>query len=287
MVYAADEGASVLNLSLGQEPDDPGSPVPVQAIQDTVSYARSRGCLVVAAAGNDEDQPAPVMYPAASPGVLAVAATAYGDAPYSLGNRGPAVDVAAPGVDIFSTTNNSGYTVLDGTSMATPHVSGLAVLLWSFDATLNADEVTHVITSTARDVCTFGWDERTGWGRVDAQAAVLQLAQPQVNLVAHPSSVFVGEETAAVTATVTYSQSRPVPDDLSILFTASIGRVSPEAGLTRAGQVTATFGSTSGFGEALIAASASSDFAASVVIEVVPHRFCLPLAWRHFSASPQ
>ncbi|MBS3784133.1 MAG: S8 family serine peptidase, partial [Anaerolineae bacterium] len=279
MVYAADNGASVLNLSLGQEPGDPQNPVPVQAVQATISYVQAGGCLVLAAAGNNDSQPAPVMYPAASPGVVAVAATTQSDGAWDRSNRGPEVDVAAPGVSIFSTTKNGGYTWLSGTSMATPHVSGLAALLWSLDPGLKADQVTHVITSTAHDVHTPGWDERTGWGRIDAQVAVFQLAQPEVALVAEPPSVLVGKETASITATVTYSQSQPAPDGLSVTFTSSLGRVNPQSDTTTDGGVTATFSSTSGFGEALVVASVLGNPAGSTTIEVVPYRIYCPVFW--------
>lgn len=164
IVYATDNGAHILNLSLGGE-----------EVSDTldlaIAYARDHGCLIVAAAGNNKDQPASVLFPAASQGVLAVAATMNGDTPWSYSNRGPEVDVAAPGVDIFSTSHH-GYGVMSGTSMAAPHVSGLAALVWSMEPDLTSDQVTYVITSTARDVYISGWDQRTGWGRIDAHAAI-------------------------------------------------------------------------------------------------------------------
>jgi len=165
IIYAADNGARILNLSFGGE-------APSQTIQDAVSYARSQGCLLVAATGNNQSQPTPVEYPAAFPGVLAVAATTAGDTLASFSNGGPQVDVAAPGVDIFSTSDHNQYAVMSGTSMAAPHVSGLAALVWSLQPALTADQVTHVITSTARDIYTPGWDPRAGWGRIDALAAI-------------------------------------------------------------------------------------------------------------------
>lgn len=180
IIYAADNGVRVLNLSLGGSPDDPN--LPLQAIEAAVSYARSRDCLIVAAVGNSEHQPAPVLYPAALPDVLAVAATTEDDTPWWYSNRGPAVDVSAPGVSIFSTTPNARYAEMSGTSMATPHVSGLAALLWAFQPSLTADEVMHIITSTARDIDPVGWDERTGWGRVDASAAIRSLRPYRVYL---------------------------------------------------------------------------------------------------------
>lgn len=166
VVYAADNGARILNLSLGGEE-------PSGTIELATAYARDRDCLVVAAVGNNIHQPTPVEYPAALPGVLAVAATTDSDAPWGYSNRGPEVDVAAPGVDIFSTSSYGRYAEMSGTSMATPHVSGLAALIWALQPTLTADQVAHVITTTAHDVYTSGWDPRTGWGRIDAYTAIL------------------------------------------------------------------------------------------------------------------
>ncbi len=189
IVYAADNGARILNLSLGGEEAS-------QTIEDAVSYARGQGCLIVAAAGNSKSQPAPVEYPAALPEVLAVAATTDSDATWSYSNRGPEVDVAAPGATddprngIFSTSSYNQYAIMSGTSMATPHVSGLAALVWSLQPTLTADQVAHVIISTAHDVYTPGWDQRTGWGRIDAQAAILKFKpyRAYLPIVRRPSS---------------------------------------------------------------------------------------------------
>jgi hypothetical protein len=209
------------------------------------------------------------MYPAASPGVVAVAATTYNDVPWAGSNRGPEVDVAAPGVDIFSTGSFGSYYVSNGTSMATPHVSGLAALLWSLEPGLSIDQVTQVITSTARDVHTSGWDERTGWGRIDAQAAVLHLAQPQVDLVVDRPAVALGYETATLTATVTYSQGQPVPDGLTVAFSTDLGHLHPQSATTVEGQATTHFSSTLQSGEALVAAGVGEGFDASVTIEVL------------------
>jgi subtilisin family serine protease len=274
IIYAADNGAHILNLSLGGEESS-------QTIEDAVSYARSQGCLLVAAAGNSESQPAPVLYPAALPEVLAVAATTDGDAPWSSSNRGPEVDLAAPGVNIFSTSAYSQYAQMSGTSMATPHVSGLAALLWSLQDALTADQVTHVVTSTAHDVYTPGWDQRTGWGRIDAQAAVLHIVQPQVDLASDRSSILVGDESAMLTATVTYSQSQPVPDGLTVTFLTNLGSVNPQAVTTYGGQVTATFTSTQS-GQAIITASVGPGFQDVLTLTVRPHYFYLPVVCRRW-----
>jgi subtilisin family serine protease len=162
ILYAADNGARILNLSFGDD-------LEYSAIHDAIVYARSQGCLLAAAAGNTAG---PVEYPAAQPGVLAVAATDNNDLPTSFSNRGPQIAVAAPGVNIYSASKNGSYFLASGTSASTPQVSGLAALIWNLHPEWSADQVTQVITSTAKDVWSPGRDNLTGWGRIDAQAAV-------------------------------------------------------------------------------------------------------------------
>lgn len=269
IIYAADNSARILNLSLGEKESS-------RTIEDAVLYARSQGCLIAAAAGNSGSQPASVLYPAALPGVMAVAATTHNDTPWVYSNRGPEVDVAAPGVDILSASSSGSYYLSSGTSMATPHVSGLAALVWSLQPELTADQVTHVITSTAEDVYTSGWDQRTGWGRIDGKAAILYLVQPQVDLLSDRSSILVGSERATLTATITYSQSQSVPDGLTVTFLASVGTVNPEAGTTYAGQVTTTFSSVQS-GQAIVTASVGLDFQDVLTLTVIPHHLYLPV----------
>lgn len=163
ITYAADNGARVINLSLGGTEDS-------QTLRAAVDYARDRGALVVAATGNTGGA---VLYPAAYDPVLAVAATDQADHVAYFSNRGPQVDIAAPGVDIYSTWPwVTGYFTKSGTSMATPHVSGLAALVWTIQPDASAAVVIRSITATACDVEANGWDETTGWGRIDAGAAV-------------------------------------------------------------------------------------------------------------------
>lgn len=177
LIYAADNGASIINLSLGGD-------LYTQTVADAVAYARSQGCLIVAAAGNHVG---PIQYPARLEGVMAVAATGIADEPYPSWSSGPQMDVAAPGYEqivggvtlgVYSTYLGGTYGLMYGTSMATPHVSGLAALLWAYDPALTEAEISEIITGTARDVYDPGWDERTGWGRIDAQAALARLALP-------------------------------------------------------------------------------------------------------------
>jgi serine protease len=162
IVYAADNGARVINMSFGDEKSS-------QTIEMAVDYARDQGCLMVAAAGNGGLS---VLYPAALEDVLAVAATNNQDLPWTFGNQGPEIGIAAPGVDVFSTNALGSYTTLSGTSMSAPHVSGVASLIWSLRPDYSAIDVTQVLTTTAVDVWSPGFDPLTGWGRVNASTAI-------------------------------------------------------------------------------------------------------------------
>jgi thermitase len=127
ITWAADNGAHILSLSLGA-----GSGA--QQLQDAVNYAWTRGCLVVAAAGNGGSSSP--QYPAYYTNCIAVAATDSSDRLASFSQYGSWVDIAAPGVGILSTIPNSRYASYDGTSMACPHVAGAAAVLWSHNPSL-------------------------------------------------------------------------------------------------------------------------------------------------------
>ncbi|MCL4561479.1 MAG: S8 family peptidase [Chloroflexi bacterium] len=156
--------ARVLNLSFsGPRSNDTLNAAVAQVVaQDNT--------LIVAAAGNFFIGGNPVQYPAAYPGVVAVAAVDSGNNHASFSNTGNYIDLAAPGVGIFS-TYNSGYYTMSGTSQATPHVSGVAALIWSLWPQYTAAQVTSVLESTARDLGSPGWDSTFGWGLVNAAAA--------------------------------------------------------------------------------------------------------------------
>lgn len=178
IVWAVDEGADVINLSLGAGGG-------ARALRSAVEYARDSGVLVVAASGNDGR--GSVSYPAAYDGVLSVGAVdALGArAPYS--NGGAALDLVAPGGDTSADANGDGYVdgvlqetwqggraafrFLQGTSMAAPHVAGAAALLVELVGR-DPDRVEELLLSTTVDAGAEGWDTGTGWGRLDATAAV-------------------------------------------------------------------------------------------------------------------
>lgn len=158
IVWAADHGADVINLSIGGL----GGP---EAKQAAVDYARAKGVVVVAAMGNDGKFHA--VYPAASKGVIAVGATTAEDTRASFSNMGVWMAVSAPGHKIVSTILRGSYWPMSGTSMAAPHVAGLAALLRSARPALTVDEVTERIRKGAKDLGKPGYDDEFGQGRVD------------------------------------------------------------------------------------------------------------------------
>ena len=136
--------------------------------------------VIAAAAGNEAG---PVLYPAAyDQYCLAVAATDYNDARAAFSNTGPEVDVAAPGVDVLSLyptwdtpAGFAPYVYANGTSMATPHVAGLAALLKSLKPWLTAGEIMNIIRYSADDVNADafpGRDDELGYGRINAERAL-------------------------------------------------------------------------------------------------------------------
>ncbi len=163
IIYAADNGAHVINMSLGASSYSRGEEM-------AVNYAVERGVVVVAAAGNTGRES--YHYPAAHPNVIAVAATTADDYLASFSTRGEFVDVAAPGYRIYSTLRNNGYGTMSGTSMASPHVAGLAALILSRNPGLTPAEVRQLIESTATDLGPTGRDIYFGHGRINAALAL-------------------------------------------------------------------------------------------------------------------
>lgn len=190
--WAADNGAKVINMSLG-------GPADSQTLRDAVAYAYTKGVMIVAAAGNDGT--AVLSYPAAyNDYVIAVGATRYDKALSYYSNYGSGLDIVAPGGDLTVDQNSDGYKdgvlqqtfsrspksfgyyFYQGTSMAAPHVSAAAALVLTtpissaYDANLNGvwepSEVQNKLQTTAKDLGGSGYDLLYGWGLVDAAAAV-------------------------------------------------------------------------------------------------------------------
>ncbi len=177
--YAVDNGAKVVNLSLGALVDQ-------EDMRESVAYAAEKGVVLVAAAGNSESGGQKVnslYYPANYQTVLAVGATDKNDEVASLGNasfishRGKNLDLVAPGVDILAATSGKDgdlYAKYDGTSMAVPQVVGAAALLWDKNKNLTGGEVEAALLLSAEKVddMTADFDERYGNGRLDVVGAM-------------------------------------------------------------------------------------------------------------------
>lgn len=165
--WATDNGAKVISMSLGGYSSS-------RTLQLAVDRAWKKGAILVAAAGNDGKNWG--SYPAAYTNVIAVAATDHQDLKASWSNYGGNwVDVAAPGANILSTVPNHGYEHLNGTSMATPHVAGLAGLVWSKGGLCGTNTcVRDQIQKTAQKIDGTGTASTQYWihGRVNACRAV-------------------------------------------------------------------------------------------------------------------
>ena len=163
IVWAADNGADVINMSLG----GPGAS---GVYAEAVAYARSKGVTVIAAAGNDATSEP--FWPAAEAGVVAVAAVDQNREQAWFSNFGSYVDLAAPGVGIVSTDRSGGTSVKNGTSMAAPHVAGVAALVAAAAPGLTPDQVEQALAAGATDLGAPGRDDVFGRGLVDAVRAV-------------------------------------------------------------------------------------------------------------------
>ena len=185
IIWAYQHGARILSLSLA-------GPSFSQTMQDAVNQAHAAGSLVVAAMGNNRAEN-PTMYPAAYENVMAVAATGPDDAVTYYSQYGPHCDIAAPGgvmtapgdpngilstMPTYSVYMNTqygyatNYDYVQGTSQATPHVAGLAALIWAVHPAWGPNNVRTLIQTTAVDLGPLGWDADFGHGRIDAANAV-------------------------------------------------------------------------------------------------------------------
>jgi subtilisin family serine protease len=185
IVYAADNGAQVINMSWGD-------PRPAPLVRDAVRYAAASGVILVAAAGNEGEDA--VFYPARFSETIAVGAVAPRGEVLAFSNWGPSIDLVAPGQSILSLFLGGGYGERSGTSMAAPHVTGMVALLLGRRPEWQSDEVRAVLRATARDVHAVGWDVFSGAGSLDFSA--LTIADPPLVRIKNPvqDSVVQGEK---------------------------------------------------------------------------------------------
>lgn len=208
IIWSADNGASVINLSLGGSSSS-------QTLLDAVNYAWSKGVVVVAAAGNSGvSTPS---YPAYYDNAIAVAATDSNDQKASWSNYGSWVDVAAPGVSILSTVPNHrnslgvyNYAYLSGTSMAAPFVAGLAALLQASSGITN-QQVVSAIYDNADKINQIG--EYWQHGRINALRSVKSVYSGVIVSSPSPTPTATATSTPSPTATPTLT---PTPTPTSV-----------------------------------------------------------------------
>ena len=189
IIWAADHGAKVINMSLG-------GALSSSTLQNAVIYADGLGVTIVCAAGNAASS-AP-QYPAAYTQCISVSAIRYDKTLAYYSSYGSTIDICAPGGDVTIDQNGDGYVdgvlqqthdgtnystfayyFYQGTSMACPHVAGVAALLIAkAGGSLTPAQVRTAVQSTAQDLGSAGWDQQYGYGLVDANAALLSLNPP-------------------------------------------------------------------------------------------------------------
>jgi serine protease len=159
----ASAGANIISMSLGGPS--------FSATEDAkFSELNNQGILSIAAAGNSGGTD--LGYPASYPSVMSVAAIDSNKLLASFSTRNSQVDISAPGKDVLSTTPTAGYSSWSGTSMATPHVSAVAALVWSAKTSATNAEVRAALIASAEDLGTPGRDDSYGHGLVKAKQAI-------------------------------------------------------------------------------------------------------------------
>jgi len=169
MRTAVDRGANIIVLGLGGESES-------SFVNDAIAYAKDKNVLVVVAAGNDGPYDDSLDWPARNSSVIAVGAIDNEKVAAEFSSRGTNrtskayqpndgdIELAAPGVNIESTFRDGGYAILSGTSMAAPHIAGLAARLWQKDAAHPAQATRFLLHEMAHDIAPAGDDGATGWG---------------------------------------------------------------------------------------------------------------------------
>ncbi len=224
--YAVDNGAKVINMSLGGYS-------PCGIFQEAVDYARNANVSVIVAAGNGVSGGIPVDASTSSPancnGTFVVGATTQSDQRASFSNYGSIVKISAPGVSIISTWPQNQYESLNGTSMATPHVAGAAGLLLSINPNLSPDEVKNILVSNADTIST----DRPIGPRLNLARAVESLIPDNQNPTPtdspnNPTPTAQPQNptpTTAITPTITSVASTPSPSNPTPTSSSSKGTI--------------------------------------------------------------
>lgn len=241
ILYAADIGADVINMSLGGGGYHQGT---AEATQTAVNA----GTIVVAASGNDSSSS--ISYPAGYDSVIAVGSVTSNETRSSFSNYGDGLELMAPGSNIYSTVPNNGYATYSGTSMASPHVAGVAGLLRSVDSDISVSEVRTIMNDTAQPAGSFF---EYGHGIVDAYEAVASIGgdpDPEgetQTALSTDQDVYERGDQVTITATVTDENDSALQGaDVQFTITRPNGSTIHESTTTNAsGEATWSIGSDS------------------------------------------
>lgn len=201
ITYAVDRGIRIINISIGGSSSS-------STLQNAVNYAWNKGAIIFASAMNNATNIP--YYPAACNNVVAVSATTLDDTLASFSNYGSWIDISAPGVSIYTTTNGSSYGYKSGTSFASPISAGLSALILSANPTLTNQELLNIIKNNADDLGEEGYDIYYGWGRINVFKSLLSAinlkpvkdTEPPVVSIIYPSdnSTLLGDITITISA---------------------------------------------------------------------------------------
>lgn len=180
-IRLADDTADVINLSLGSTTSCDSDQVLCNAIQDAVAA----GVVVVAAAGNDNA--GSLLFPASHDSTVAVGSVTSDDARSSFSNFGDGLDVMAPGENVVTIANNDTFQVATGTSFSAPQVAAAAAIVRSLRPGAPPATVRGFLRAGTKDLGEPGWDEKTGFGRIDL-AAVVRLARSVIDYDSVPGT---------------------------------------------------------------------------------------------------
>jgi subtilisin family serine protease len=180
IIHASDAGVDVISMSLG-------GTYYSSLVDDACTYAYSNGVLLVAASGNyGYNLDSIPFYPASLSTVMAVGATDSSDVRPWWSDYGSVLEVSAPGVSVYSTMPGNSYGYLDGTSMACPHVAGVAALTWSYDPELTNVQMRERLHQAVDDLGDPGWDPYYGHGRINAYKALTAAPEFDYHIIMDP-----------------------------------------------------------------------------------------------------
>lgn len=216
IIFAADNGARVANISYGDSCSG-------GAVISAAQYMRTKKGVVIVSAGNTG-----AVTPATpSSALTCVSATNNLDNQTSWSSFGPSVDVAAPGEGLWTTLDGGTYGPQSGTSFSAPLTAGIYTLMIAVNPALTSDELDNILFTTALDLGAAGRDDRYGFGRVDANAAVLQAINGPIDTTAPLLTSIGATGITADSATISWSTNEPATTQIEYGLTQGYGSSSP------------------------------------------------------------